>query len=185
MDKSNLVIYVETILCRIVLETQQWLEDIPNKVIKHVLLQAGAHLGLLQCNNLVMVMCSREHILVKHLSITCLSLLMVAILPNQHLVDILAIGTRHQRSKLAREVVMITTVNNHPLSNHKPLVVQQHQQIVLVTVTVSHQLLAIISRAKVMLKIAMVDTMHLSQAMGRQRHMISNKAIILQLVMVM
>ncbi len=168
------------------LEIQQWLEGILSKVTKHGLLQAGAHLGLLPCNNQVMAMCSLEHIQAHLPSITCLSLLIQAILLNLHLGDMPPIGTSqlfHHLNRLLRQVVMIITVNSLH-SNSKPLVVLQLRQITLVTITVSHQLLAIINRDKVILKMAMVGIMqHLNLDMASHRHMISSKVMLLHLAM--
>lgn len=140
--------------CRIVLEIQECLEDILSKVINPDHLQAGARLGVLQCNNLVMAMGSMVHILVRHPSITCHSILILATLPSRHLVVIPPTGTsqlHHQVSRLLMEVAMITMVNR-VRTNSKTLVVLLHQrQIILVTIMVSHRLRDI-SRDKVILK---------------------------------
>lgn len=160
------------------LEIQQWLEDILSKVTKHDLLQLGAHLGLLPCNNQVMAMCNLEHILDHLPSTTCLSLLIPAILLNLHLVVIPPIGNSQlvpHLSRLLREVVTIITVNSSLHSNSKPLVVLQHQQIILVTITLSHHHQAIISRDKVILKMAMVGMHPLNLDMVSHHHMISSK----------
>ena len=121
--KSSPWLFVETILCRIVLEILQWLEGTLSKVTKHGLLQAGGHLGLPPFNKQVMAMCSLEHIQPHLPSITCLSLLIQAILLNLRLVDMPPIGTSqlsHHLNRLLREVVMIITVNSHLHSNNKP-----------------------------------------------------------------
>lgn len=127
-----------------------------------------------------MVICNLELILALHHSITCLSHLMGAILPNLHLVDMPLVGTSqlyHQTSKVLLQVVMITIINSLLHSSSKRLVVQQLQLIIVVTITVSHQLLATCNQDKVMLRMAMVDTMHLhNQVMDSQHHM-NNKVM--------
>lgn len=166
------------------LETQQWVEDIHSKVIKHVLPLAGL-LVVLQCNNLVMDMDSLEHILVQHLNIMHLSLLILAILLNWHLVDIPPIGINqllHQLSRPLREVVMITIPNN-PHTSSKTLVVLLRQR-TLATIMASHLFQAIISKDKAILRMVMVDIRHhLNLGMASHQHMIN--MVILQPTTVM
>lgn len=167
------------------LETQERVEDIHSKVIKHVLPLAGL-LVVLQCNNLVMDMDSLEHILVQHLNIMHLSLLILAILLNRHLVDIPPIGINqllHQLSRPLREVVMITIPNN-PHTSSKTLVVLLRRRIMLATIMASRLFQAIISKDKVILKMAMVDIRHhLNLGMASHQHMIN--MVILQPTTVM
>lgn len=132
-------------------------------------------------------MCSLEHTQVHLPSITCPSPLTRAILRKLHLVVIPPIGTSqllHHLSRLLRPVAMITTVNSRLHSNSKHLVVLQRLLIILVTITVSHLLQAIIKRGKVTPKMATVGIMHhLNLGMVSHRHMISSKVILLHLAM--
>lgn len=166
------------------LEIQQWLEDIHSKVIKHVLPLAGL-LVVLQCNNQVMVMDRLEHILAQRHSIMHLSLLILAILLNQHLVDIPPIGTSQLLCQLSihpKQVVTIIIPNNLH-TNSKTLGVLLHQWTMLVTIMASRLYQAIISKGKVILKMAMVDIRH-HLNLGMVSHQLMIKAI-LQPAMVM
>ena len=132
-------------------------------------------------------MCSLEHIQPHLPSITCLSLLIQAILLNLRLVDMPPIGTSqlsHHLNRLLREVVMIITVNSHLHSNSKPLVVLQLLQITLVIIMVNNNLQAIINRDRVILKMAMEGIRHnLNLDMANHHHMISSKGMLLLLPM--
>lgn len=86
---------------------------------------------------------------------------------------------------------MITMANSRLNSSSKPMVVLLVQLITLVTITINHQLLDIINRGKVILRMAMVvGITHLllnlaMVSLSQFQDMISSKVIILQLVMVM
>lgn len=178
-------------MCRIVSEIQPWLEDILSKVMQPDLRRAGVPLlVLLQCSNPVMATCNLDPILVLHPSITCLSKLMLAILSKMHLV-----GTRRLPHKVSRQlqaVVMTTMVNNRLNNSRKPMVEDLALLITLVTITVNNQLLDIINKGKVTLRMAMVvGIRHLLlnlvmvSSLRQFQDMISSKVIIRQLVTVM
>lgn len=174
-----MVHFRQQFFCRIVLEIQECLEDILNKVIKLDLLQAGLLL-VRRCNNLVMVTFNLEHTQVHPPSITCLNHPTLVTHHNQPPL----VGTRqlHQINKHPRQVgqvVMITTVSRHPHNNSKHLEAQLLQLILPPMVTISHQP-QVTARDKVIPKMGMVDIMHLVlNLVIRVLVMISNKVIAL------
>lgn len=133
-----------SILCRIDLEIQQWLEGTLSKVTKHNH-QVGL-LNPLKCSNLaVMVTCSSlEHTLVHHLSMVCLSRLTLAIL-NRLLVGMPKTGTSqlpHKVSRLLRELGTTIMANSpHPSSSSSSSQLVGHQLIILFTTIVRPPLL--------------------------------------------
>lgn len=171
------------------LEIQEWLEDILNKVIKLNLLQAGLLL-VRRCNNLVMVTFNLEHIQVHLPNITRLNHPTLVTLHNRPLVDMPLVGIRqlHQINKRLRQVVqvvMITIVSRHPHNSNKHLEVQLLQLILLPTVTISLQP-QVTTRDRATPKMAMADIMHLLLTLViRVLVMISNKVIALLQAMVM
>lgn len=187
LDQSFLVHLRLTILRRIALEIQKWLEDILNKVIKLDLLQAGLLL-VRRCNNLVMVTFNLEHTQVHPPNIKCLNHPTLVTLHNQPLVGMPLVGIRqlHQINKCLTQVVQVVTitiVSRHPNNSIKHLVVQLLQLILLPTVTISLQP-QVTTRDKVTPKMATEDIMHLLlNLVIRVLVMISNKVIALPLAM--
>jgi len=131
-----------SILCRIALEIQQWLEVTLSKATKH-----NQQVGLLsppkRSSLVVMVTCSNlEHTQVPHLSMVCLNHLTLAIL-NSLLVDMPKTGTSqvpHKVSKLLRELAMTIMANRPHLSSSSSQLVGP-QLTILVTTIVSPPLL--------------------------------------------
>lgn len=160
------------------LEIQEWLEDILNKVIKLDLLQAGLLL-VRRCNNLGMVTFNLEHTQVDLPNITCLNHPTLVTLHNRPLVGISQLHQINRRLRQVVQVVMITIVSRHPHNSNKHLEVQLLQLILPRMVTISLQP-QVTTRDRATPKMATVDIMHLLlNLVIRVLVMISNMVIAL------
>lgn len=168
---------------RIVQGILQWVVGILSKDINLDHLLTGVKVEFHQCSNLGMGTRSLEHTLVHHHNIICHSPLMQAIHLNLHLVDTLLTGTSQMYQQISKARVMITTVSHLLHSNNQPLVVLQPQQITVHITTITHRLLVIINKDKLMDEMVMVDMLKLG--MVSHLHMISRVVIPLLKVMVM
>ena len=161
---------------RIVLGIKECLEDITNKVIRPDLLQTGPLL-VRQCNNLVMDMVSLVHTHLNHLTLATLLNLLLLGMPLAGIRVVLKINN-------LRQVGMITTTNR-PHHNSSILLEVQLLLLIIVPMVTTSNLPQATAKDKLMVRMAMVDIMHLplNLVVIRVLVMSSNKVIALVLAM--